>query len=548
MSKKMRKNGFVEGAAIAYVAIVITKLMGAVYNIPFYSIIGDKGGIIYSYAYSIYTLFLDISTSGIPIAISIVISEYNSLGKFRSKEKAYSLGLRVVLGVSLAAFLFLQVFSKQIGGYFLKDMTEGVSVDEIAFAVRAVSYCLLIVPFLSMKRGYLQGHKFLAPPSHSQVIEQFVRIVFVLCGSYIAINVLKADVTIGVGVALIGAAVGAVIAQMYLVRAHYANREQFPIKGGTERKAEPTGKILRDIFSHCATLVLVSITMSVYNLVDLKMLLLGLHKLSYDDEVAQLVSSIASTWIPKICMIISALSIGLTSSIAPFIAENYAKGKWKSVNLKINQAVGTVLAVSVPIGIGMILFAEPVYRLFYGESLYGGGILQLAIVVNILGSITTVISMAMQSMNRGKSVCAFTILGVIINTALDLPLIYLFDAIGIPAYLGASAASIVGQLVTMLLLLTSLKRSINFSYRPMISVILRAAPAAILMSGAVVLLKHLWPVTQGRGILLIVQFAFYGIAGALVYIPLTYRSKVLSDVFGKRTVAKICRKLGIGKR
>lgn len=544
----MHKTGFVEGAAIAYVAIVITKLMGALYNIPFYSIIGDKGGIIYSYAYSIYGLFLDISTAGIPIAISIVISEYNSLGKYRSKEKAYSLGLWVVVGVSLTAFLFLQVFAKQIGTYFLKDMTEGVTVSEIAYAVRAVSYCLLIVPFLSMKRGYLQGHKFLAPPSNSQVIEQFVRIVFVLCGSYLAIYVLKLGVTVGVGVALIGAAVGALVAQIYLVRTHYANREEFPAQGGTEETADSTKKILRNIFSHCATLILVSITMSVYNLVDLKMLLLGLHNLSYDDEVAQLVSSIASTWIPKICMIISALSIGLTSSIAPFIAENYAKRDWKSINHKINQAVGTVMAVSIPLGVGMIIFAEPVYRVFYGENLYGGNILQLAIVVNILGSMTTVISMSMQSMNRGKSVCFYTILGVILNTALDLPFIYLFDAIGIPAYLGASAASIVGQLVTMILLLASLKKSIGFRCRPMISVFLRTVPAVAAMTVVVLLFKHLWPVTQGRGLLLFVQFAAYGTVGALIYLPLAYWSKVLRDVFGDKIVDTISSKLGIRKR
>lgn len=539
----MHKNGFVEGAAIAYAAIVITKLMGALYNIPFYSIIGDKGGIIYSYAYSIYGLFLDISTAGIPIAISIVISEYNSLGKYRSKEKAYSLGLFVVVGISLAAFLFLQVFSKQIGVYFLKDMTEGVTVNEIAYAVRAVSFCLLIVPFLSMKRGYLQGHKFLTPPSHSQVIEQFVRIVFVLCGSYLAIYVFKAGVTVGVGVALIGAAVGALVAHIYLMRTHYANRKEFPIQGGTEEKADSTKKILRNIFSHCATLILVSITMSVYNLVDLKMLLMGLHNLAYDDEVAQLVSSIASTWIPKICMIISALSIGLTSSIAPFIAESYAKRDWKSINHKINQAVGTVMAVSIPLGVGMIIFAEPVYRVFYGENLYGGNILQLAIVVNILGSMTTVISMSMQSMNRGKSVCFFTILGVIINTALDLPFIYLFDAIGIPAYLGASAASIVGQLVTMFLLLASLRKSIGFRCRPMISIFLRSALATAAMAVVVLLFKRLWPVTQGRGLLLLIQFAAYGIVGILVYLPLTYRSKVLHEVFGEKLVNSICEKL-----
>ena len=62
LAGKMKKNGFVEGAVIAYIAIVITKILGAFYNIPFYGIIGERGSIIYSFAYSIYVLFLDIST------------------------------------------------------------------------------------------------------------------------------------------------------------------------------------------------------------------------------------------------------------------------------------------------------------------------------------------------------------------------------------------------------------------------------------------------------------------------------------------------------
>ena len=80
MGGKLKKNSFMEGAVITYAAIVITKLLGALYNIPFYEIIGNRGSVIYSFAFSIYALFLDISTSGIPIAISIVISEYASKG------------------------------------------------------------------------------------------------------------------------------------------------------------------------------------------------------------------------------------------------------------------------------------------------------------------------------------------------------------------------------------------------------------------------------------------------------------------------------------
>ena len=95
MKKKLKKNSFVEGAFIAYISIVITKIIGALYNIPLYNIIGEEGGFIYSCAYNVYSLFLEISTSGIPIAMSIIIGEYNALNKYRSKERAYKLGFIV---------------------------------------------------------------------------------------------------------------------------------------------------------------------------------------------------------------------------------------------------------------------------------------------------------------------------------------------------------------------------------------------------------------------------------------------------------------------
>lgn len=204
----MRKNSFVEGTFIAYAAIVISKLLGALYSIPFYNIIGDRGGVIYSCAYNIYALFLDISTSGIPIAVSIVISEYNAQERYRSKERAYSIARRVVIGLSVASFLVLQMFARQIGMYFLDDMTEGVSPAEIAAGIRVISICLLVAPFLSVKRGYLQGHKFMTASSQSQVIEQLVRIAVVLAGAYLTVSVMKMSTTVGVCVALAGAAVG----------------------------------------------------------------------------------------------------------------------------------------------------------------------------------------------------------------------------------------------------------------------------------------------------------------------------------------------------
>lgn len=544
----MRKNSFVEGTFIAYAAIVISKLLGALYSIPFYNIIGDRGGVIYSCAYNIYALFLDISTSGIPIAVSIVISEYNAQERYRSKERAYSIARRVVIGLSVASFLVLQMFARQIGMYFLDDMTEGVSPAEIAAGIRVISICLLVAPFLSVKRGYLQGHKFMTASSQSQVIEQLVRIAVVLAGAYLTVSVMKMSTTVGVCVALAGAAVGALAAILYLQYKCCGSREMFQPENCREQQPASEREILRKVFSYCVTIVIMSVSISVYSLVDMKMLLVGLHNLAFSDEDTQVISSIASTWIPKICMIITALSMGLVSSIAPHMAESRTAGDRREINLKLNQALSTLMLIAVPLGVGMILFAEPIFRLFYGDNAYGAGILQLAVVVNVVGSMATVTSMSMQSIGRGKTVCVVTLIGIVLNAALDLPLIYLFDRLDIPAYLGATAASIFGQAVTAGLLLNALKRSYGFRYMPVLRVLLRELLPMAVMTAAVMLLRWLWPVTDTRGILLVVQLALYAAAGGGIYLLLAYRTGAVTMVMGADVIRNVLKRVRIGRK
>lgn len=549
LGKRMRKNSFVEGTFIAYGAIVISKLMGALYSIPFYQMIGDQGGVIYSCAYSIYVLFLDISTSGVPIAVSIVISEYNARGMYRSKERAYSVALRVVMGLSLVSFLVMELFARQIGRYFLEDMTGGVSIEDIAAGVRMVAVCLLIAPLLSIKRGYLQGHKFLSAPSQSQVIEQLVRIAVVLAGTYLSIYVLKLGVTVGVCVALSGTALGALAAYLYLARKSRASREAFSAGASSpEERPAATGEIIRKVFSYCVTIVIMTVSISVYSLVDMKMLLVGLHRLHYSDGDTQVIASIASTWIPKICMIITALSTGLVSSIAPHMAESRSNGNRGEINQKLNQALSTVMLISVPLGLGMMIFAEPLFTLFYGQSAYGPGILRLAIVVNVVGSMATVTSMSMQSIGRGRTVCYVTIVGIILNAALDLPLIYLFHYLGLPAYLGATAASIVGQAVTLGLLLLSLRASYGFSYTPVLRGLVRELPAMGAMGAVALLLRWLWPPVTAQGLFLVVQLAVYALTGGGLYLLLAYRLGAVDAVLGRETTERLLRKFKVGRK
>lgn len=547
MKKKLKQNSFAEGAFIAYFAIVITKLMGALYNIPFYRIIGDSGGFIYSCAYNIYALFLDISTSGVPIAMSIIIGEYNAMGKYRSKEKAYRLGLYFVFIISLASFLFLQFSADGIADYFLKGTSEGVKAADIATAIKIVSLCLLVVPFLSVQRGYLQGHKFMAPSSVSQVIEQVIRIGVVLVGAYFAVDVLKLGTSHGVYVSLFGAGFAALVALLYIMFKRY-KYQNFFIKEGEEEKADSSRYILKKMISYCTTIIIISITVGVYNIVDMKLLIVGLHNLGFSDFDVQTIASITSNWVPKICMIIAALAMGMTSSIAPHMAESYAKGNFKEVNKKLNQAIAIVLLISTPLTIGMIIYASVVYNIFYGVSAYGSQILVLALILNMVAGIVSVISMTMQSMNKGKSVCYYNVVGVIVNTAMDLPLIYLFAKIGIAPYLGATVASILGQLITLWLLLNNLNKDIALNYHSLFKTAKKLILPLILVIITALLFKYIWVIDGNRRVIQILQLMLIGGISAVIYFIAVYKTGALEVLFDNRIIVKIIEKLNLSRR
>ena len=101
----MKKNNFVQGAFIATLGIVITKILGILYVIPFYAIIGEKGGALYGYAYTLYLVFMAISSAGIPLAISKIISEYQTLGYYDAKQRAFKIGRQIAITLGLICFV-----------------------------------------------------------------------------------------------------------------------------------------------------------------------------------------------------------------------------------------------------------------------------------------------------------------------------------------------------------------------------------------------------------------------------------------------------------
>lgn len=544
MAKKLKKNGLVEGSMISYISIVITKILGVLYVIPFYAVIG-AGEYIYTSAYTLYNLVLNASTSGVPTAMSILVADYNTRGRQKTKQKIYRVGLIAVGGISLLIFLILQIFAGSLSSFYMSDMADGAVVNHasVANAIRAVSVCLLFAPFLSVKRGYLQGHNYIAHSSYSQVVEQIVRIAVALGGAYFVISLLGLDVGIGVNVALIGAAAGAAVALLYLQlkTSGSAQTEEYAVEN---ERVPSTKAIVFQILRYSIPVVIVATSTNLYEIVDMKLIVTALSNiLHYPADATQAIASTMANWTPKICMLVSALSMGLTASMVPSITSSYAAKKYGEVNRKFALSINTIIVVALPLAIGLSMLSKPVYTLFYSNSEYGSYALKVMCFASVISSVKIVVCMALQALGRARLVCGCTLLGLLINAVLDLPMILLFNAIGLPPYLGAVFASIIGYSATIAIAMTSLKKNMRFRYISVARTLVKAVLPCLALIISVLLLKLIIPIPETRGIMLILVLGLFGVVGAGAYGLVAYKMHLIQDVFGDNFLDTILRKL-----
>ena len=545
-NKELKQNSFLNGAFIATMGIVGSKVLGILYVIPFYAIIGGQGGALYGYAYTIYNLFQSLSCAGIPYAISKIISEYQTLGYYNAKERAFKLGRKIVVILGIIIFLILFIFAPNIAEAIIGDLEGGNSREEVTMGVRVISTAILIVPSLSIYRGYLEGHKFITPPSISQVLEQLVRVIIIVLGSYLAINVFNLSLQTGVGIAVFGATAGAIFAYFYLLDKVRKNKKQ--LKAKPLKVDEPlikTKEILIKIFWYSLPFIMIDIFKSCYDFIDMTTLVKTLaNDVGYTTLQAENIMSVISTWGNKINMIIVAISTGIIISLIPNLTSSSVKGDKKDVHHKINQTLQVLLFISVPMTLGLSFLSEPVWEVFYGNnSEYGAVILKYFVFVGLIISTYTSLVSIVQVLKYYKEVFISLVVGVVLKLVLNVPLINLFNNLGLAPVYGSITATILGYVVGIILCLIFLRRKCGVSYMPTLKLLGKILIADIAMIVVLLLVKLVIPIYTSSRLLNVPIIVIYSVIGAATYFFIAHKFKLIDEIFGSELVNKIMSKL-----
>ena len=537
----MRKSSFVNGALITTIGIIITKILGVLYVIPFHAIIGEAGGALYGYAYTIYLFFMSLSSAGIPLAISRIVSEYQTLGYYNIKKRAFVLGKRIALILGIISFMIITLFAPTLAKAVMGDVVGGNTIKDITFVIRVIGTAILIVPILSIYRGYFEGHRFMSAPSVSQVLEQLVRVLLIIFGSLVSIKYFNLDLTTSVGVALFGATLGALVSYIYLVDKLFKNKSKFDIKIRDVNEPYISDKvIIKKIFIYAFPFIMIDIFKSLYNYIDMFTVVKGLVDYAkYSAVEAETVYSILSTWGAKFNMIVLSISTGVVVSLIPNLTESIVKKDNKQVNKKIVQALSILLYLTVPVTFGISFLSEAIWTLFYGESLYGSSILSYYIFVGLFTSLFTTAVTVLQTLKDYKAVFISLVVGVLIKLILNISLLRGFMLINLPPYYGVITASILGYLVSFIICLIILKVKYKVVFENIVKFFVEILCGSILMILVLTVIGLIIPTYSSVRIANLFILIFYGIIGAIVYFIYIHYSGITTEIFGKDILKNI---------
>ena len=256
VARSEKQNTFFGGAAILAVGIMVVKVIGMFYKIPLINIIGEQGSADFGNAYNIYAVLLTISTAGLPVAVSKLVSEANATGRQNQVRRVFRLSLALFLTLGVLSFIIMSFGSEQLAA-MMND-------DQAAPGIRALAPAVICVGCLSAFRGYAQGHGNMTPTAVSQIIEALCKLVVGLGLAYWLVQA-GADQSHAAAGAITGVTVGTIVALAYMLLNYLMGRSR---EGLAKDTPDSNATIIRNLLMIAVPITISSSMVGIVTVID----------------------------------------------------------------------------------------------------------------------------------------------------------------------------------------------------------------------------------------------------------------------------------------
>ena len=354
VAQPQKQNSFFGGAAILAAGILIVKLIGMFYKIPLINIIGEAGAADFNNAYNIYAVLLTVSTAGLPVAVSKLVSEANALDRRNQVRRTFRLALVLFLALGLVSFLVM---------FFRADALAGMMNDSKAAAgIRALAPAVVCVGCLAALRGYSQGHSNMAPTSVSQIIEALCKLVVGLGLAFWLVKQGK-DPDVAAAGAITGVTVGTVVALAYMVLDFLLSRGREDTRGSD--RPDSAGSILANILKIAVPITLSSSMVGIVTVIDSSLVQGQLQSaLDLTEQASRTLYGNYSGAL-NIYTLPTSLRAAITASVIPAVSAALARRDRRGAARITGSALRITALLSFPMGVGLFVLGTPIIRLLF---------------------------------------------------------------------------------------------------------------------------------------------------------------------------------------
>ena len=473
MSESTKKQSFLHGAALLALATAVVKLVGAFYKIPLKMIIGDQGYGYFQSSYDIYSVLLLISTAGLPVAVSRMISKASALGNQNQVKKVYATARTIFLILGVVSSLFMVLGSKWLANNVLMQ-------PNAAYAIACLGPCALFMGIVSTYRGFFQGHGNMAPTSASQVLEAFVKLAVGL-GLALVVTMQYHDVPLAAAGAIFGVTFSCLVSALFLYSKFRPAYKALPKSDDTPLSFGATAKGLLAI---AVPITIGSAGLQLLTVVEQK-LYMGqlLNALGLSQDTADTMKGIYSMTM-TIYNMPCAFIVPIAISVIPAITSALTLKEDSNVRGTEESAARVAGLISLPCSVGLCLLARPIMALLGG---YTGEKLDLAAnLMTVLGLCVFLYAIIQytNALMQAHGYAHIPVINMLLAGITKLAVVYIL--VGNPniGILGAPIGSVLGYSAIAAMNLLAIRKLVP--QKPaLFTNLLRPVPAAAMMGVAV---------------------------------------------------------------
>lgn len=423
-SLELNRQSTTKGFAILSIAGLLVKILSILY-VPFLrKILGDEGVGIYGAAYNVFVFMYIITNSGIPVAISKLVSELIAVENYQDAVKSFKMSrsLLSVVGLIMSLLMFI----------LAEPLANSMNFPRAALAIKALSPTLVFTALLSSYRGYFQGRGNMTPTGVSQVVEQIFNIIFSLGFAYFLLKSFGLEE--GVAGATVGTSVGA-FAAVIILKVFYQKYRKFKVPSGynpLKVKRYSNEKLFKKILNYSIPMTVCIGLQNLGLLIDPKIVKARLMDIGYTQSLAD----VSYGWLYQYNTLIFVpitIIMALAAAILPSISGSAAVNDNESLEGKVNYSFRLCFMISIPAAAGLMSLSIPIFRLL-GYNIDAAALMKYGAFILIFMAIVQIQTSILQGVGKLYSVTVYAVIGliakIIVNyIAIGKPNINIFGAL-----------------------------------------------------------------------------------------------------------------------